>query len=113
MPLYVQMANRMMEMLSNGRHECDILVYSPMETFWNYFEPDLSVKTGFGEEGPWIQDEHAKLIDNQFQLLCNRLVDRNLILIFLVLMQYRILRLRAAGWLMYFPGKAIQFLFCL
>jgi hypothetical protein len=78
MPVYVKMANRMMEMLSNGRHECEILIYSPIETFWNYFKPDLSVKTGFWEEGPWIRDEHAKFIDNQFQLLCNRLIDRNL-----------------------------------
>lgn len=78
MPEYVKMANRMMEMLSNGRPEEDILVYSPIETFWNYFEPNLNVKTGFWEKGPWIEDRHAKFIDNQFQLLCNRLVDRNL-----------------------------------
>ena len=78
MPMYVKMANRMMEMLSNGRQECEILVYAPMETFWNYFEPDLEVKTGFWKEGPWITDENAKMIDNQFQLLCNKLVDRNL-----------------------------------
>lgn len=78
MPMYVKMANRMMEMLSNGTGEAEILVYSPMETFWNYYEPDLSVKTGFWEEGPWITDEKANFIDNQFQLLCNKLVDKNL-----------------------------------
>lgn len=78
MPMYVKMANRMMEMLSNGKNEAEILVYAPMETFWNYYEPDLSVKTGFWEEGSWITDERAKFIDNQFQLLCNKLVDRNL-----------------------------------
>lgn len=78
MPEYVKMANRMMELLSNGRQEADILVYSPIETFWNYFEPDLNVKTGFWEKGPWISDKNAKFIDNQFQLLCNKLVDKNL-----------------------------------
>lgn len=78
MPEYVKMANRMMEMLSNGKQEADILVYSPIETFWNYFEPDLDTKTGFWEKGPWIADEHARFIDNQFQLLCNKLVDKNL-----------------------------------
>jgi len=78
MPAYVKMANRMMEMLSDGSHEADILVYAPIETFWNYFEPDLETKTGFWEEGPWIKDEQAKFIDNQFQLLCNKLLDKNL-----------------------------------
>ena len=78
MPEYVKMANRMMEMLSNGRREAEILIYSPIETFWNYFEPDLNSKTGFWEKGPRITDNHAKFIDNQFQLLRNRLVDKNL-----------------------------------
>lgn len=78
MPEYVKMANRMMNLLSGGRHECNILVYSPMETFWKHFEPDLQVKTGFGEAGPWITDKQAKFIDNQFQFLCNGLTDRNL-----------------------------------
>lgn len=78
MPIYVKMANRMMKMLSDGRHEAEILVYSPMETFWTCFEPDLEVKTGFWEDGPEIRDEKAKFIDHQFQLLCNRLTDRNL-----------------------------------
>lgn len=78
MPMYVKMANRMMEMLSNGQHEADLLVYAPMETFWNYFEPNLETKTGFWKEGPWITDGHASFIDNQYQLLCNRLLDKNL-----------------------------------
>lgn len=78
MPMYVKMANRMMKMLSDGRHEAEILVYTPMETFWNYYEPDLSVKTGFWKEGPWITEEKAAFIDNQFQVLCNRLTDKNL-----------------------------------
>jgi hypothetical protein len=78
MPGYVKMANRMMKLLSEGRHEAEILVYTPMETFWNYFEPDLTVKTGFWKEGPWIKEERAKFIDNQFQLLCNGLTDKNL-----------------------------------
>ncbi len=78
MPMYVKMANRMMKMLSDGRHEAEILVYTPMETFWNYYEPDLTVKTGFWREGPWIKEERAKFIDNQFQLLCNGLTDKNL-----------------------------------
>lgn len=78
MPGYVKMANRMMKLLSDGRHEAEILVYTPMETFWNYFEPDLTVKTGFWKEGPWIKEERAKFIDNQFQLLCNGLTDKNL-----------------------------------
>jgi len=78
MPKYAKMANRMMEMLSGGRHEADILVYCPMETFWAYFEPDLKEKTGFWENGPWIKDETAKFIDKQFQLLCNKLIDKNL-----------------------------------
>jgi hypothetical protein len=68
----------MMEMLSGGMAECEILVYSPMETFQSYFEPDLEFKTCCWNEGPWIIDEHAKHIDNQFQLLCNRLCDENL-----------------------------------
>lgn len=78
MPVYVKMANRMMKMLSDGRHEAEILVYTPMETFWNYYEPDLTIKTGFWREGPWIKEERAKFIDNQFQLLCNGLTDKNL-----------------------------------
>lgn len=78
MPMYVKMANRMMRILSDGRHEAEILVYTPMETFWNYYEPDLRVKTGFWKEGPWIKEERAKFIDNQFQLLCNGLTDKNL-----------------------------------
>jgi hypothetical protein len=78
MPLYVKMANRMMKVLSDGRHEAEILVYTPIETFWNYFQPDLQVKTGFWREGPWITDERARFIDNQFQLLCNGLTDKNL-----------------------------------
>ena len=78
MPMYVKMANRMMKMLSDGRHEAEILVYTPMETFWNYYKPDLTVKTGFWREGPWIKEERAKFIDNQFQLLCNGLTDKNL-----------------------------------
>lgn len=77
MPMYAKMAARMSEMLSNGRSETEILVYSPMETFWNHFEPDLDIKTGFWEEGPFITDEKAKFIDNQFQLVCNKLVDKN------------------------------------
>lgn len=77
MPMYSKMAARMSELLSNGRQEAEILVYSPMETFWNYYEPDLDIKTGFWEEGPFITDEKAKFIDNQFQLVCNKLVDIN------------------------------------
>lgn len=78
MPMYALMAARMSEMLSNGRHEADIMVYYPMETFWNYFDPDLETKTGFWEEGPWIKDEKAKFIDNQYQQVCNALLDKNL-----------------------------------
>lgn len=78
MPVYVKMANRMMKILSDGQAETEILVYSPIETFWNYFQPALDVKTGFWENGPCINDDTAKFIDNQFQLLCNRLSDRNL-----------------------------------
>ncbi len=78
MPIYADMAARMSSILSDGRHEADILVYYPMETFWNYYEPDLKEKTGFWEEGPWIEDEQAKFIDNQYQLLCNKLLDKNL-----------------------------------
>lgn len=77
MPMYSKMAARMSELLSNGCQEAEILVYSPMETFWNYYEPDLDIKTGFWEEGPFITDEKAKFIDNQFQLVCNKLVDIN------------------------------------
>jgi hypothetical protein len=78
MPEYVLMANRMMEMLSGGAAECEILVYSPIESFWSHFTPDLDAKTGFWADGPWIGDEDAKRIDNQFQLVCNRLADENL-----------------------------------
>jgi hypothetical protein len=78
MPMYVKMANRMMEMLSNGKSENEILIYAPMETYWKYVEHDLETKTGFWEKGPWIKDENAKFIDNQYQLLCNRLIDRNM-----------------------------------
>ncbi|MDR1638755.1 MAG: hypothetical protein LBT59_03565 [Clostridiales bacterium] len=75
---YVPMANRMMNMLSGGIAECDILVYSPIESFWDHFIPDLDVKTGFWEEGPWIQDSVASDIDRDFQLLCSHLSDENL-----------------------------------
>jgi hypothetical protein len=85
---YVPMANRMMEMLSGGYPETGILVYSPMETFWTCFEPDISIKTFFPKPGtpfaqfgypvPPIKNEKAKYIDNQFQLICNRLTDENL-----------------------------------
>lgn len=78
MPEYVKMVNRMMKMLSDGRQETGILVYSPIESFWKHFEPDLDAKTGFWEKGPWIRDQQAAFIDNQFQLLCNKLTDRNL-----------------------------------
>jgi hypothetical protein len=77
MPTYVKMANRMMETLSNGRSENEILIYAPMETYWKHVEHDLDTKTGFWEKGPWIKDEKAKFIDNQYQLLCNKLIDRN------------------------------------
>jgi hypothetical protein len=56
---YVPMANRMMEMLSGDRYEADILVYAPMETLWTCYEPDLSVKTCFWNEGPWIANAQA------------------------------------------------------
>lgn len=69
MPTYVKMANRMMETLSNGRSENEILIYAPMETYWKYVEHDLDTKTGFWEKGPWIKDEKAKFIDNQYQLV--------------------------------------------
>jgi len=86
---YVPMANRMMEMLSDGYPETGILIYSPMETFWTYFEPDISIKTFFPKPGtplaqsgaypvPPIRNEKAKYIDNQFQLICSRLADENL-----------------------------------
>ena len=86
---YVFMANRMMEMLSGGYVEAEILVYSPMETFWTCFEPDTSIKTFFPKPGtplakhgiyqpPPIKDKKAKFIDNQFQLICSRLADENL-----------------------------------
>jgi len=85
---YVPMANRMMEMLSGGYPETGILVYSPMETFWTCFEPDLSLKTFFAKPGtplakygsapPPIKNEKAKFIDNQFQLVCSALADENL-----------------------------------
>ena len=85
---YVPMANRMMEMLSGGYPETGILVYSPMETFWTYFEPDLSLKTFFAKPGtplakygsapPPIKNERAKFIDNEFQLICSSLADENL-----------------------------------
>lgn len=75
---YVGMANRMMKLLSGGMAEQEILVYSPIESFWGSFQPDLSVKTGFWREGPQIRDEHAAFIDCQMQLLCNSLSDHNL-----------------------------------
>jgi len=85
---YIPMANRMMEMLSGGYPETGILVYSPMETFWNYFEPDLTLKTFFAKPGtplakygsapPPIKNERAAFIDNQFQLICAGLADENL-----------------------------------
>lgn len=78
MPGYIKMSNRMQEMLSEGRHEAEILVYTPIESFWNHYEPDLETKTGFWKEGPWITDEQAKFIDNQHQLICNKLVDKNM-----------------------------------
>lgn len=78
MPMYADMAARMSSMLSEGTHEADILIYYPMETFWNYFEPDLEVKTGFWKLGPWIKNDKAKFIDNQYQLVCNKLLDKNL-----------------------------------
>lgn len=78
MPMYIKMSNRMQEMLSNGRHEAEILVYTPIESFWNHYEPDLDTKTGFWKEGPWIADEKAKFIDNQHQLICNKLIDKNM-----------------------------------
>lgn len=78
MPMYAEMAARMSSVLSEGTHEADILVYYPMETFWNYYEPDLKVKTGFWNEGPWIANDKAKFIDNQYQLVCNKLLDKNL-----------------------------------
>jgi hypothetical protein len=87
---YVPMANRMMEMLSGGYPETGILVYLPIETFWTYFEPDLSIKTffpkpgtslaesGYGYSVPPIKNEKAKFIDNQFQQICSCLADENL-----------------------------------
>ena len=85
---YVLMANRMMEMLSGGYPETGILVYSPIETFWTCFEPDVSIKTFFPRPGtqlaklgnpvPPIKNEKAGYIDNQFQLICSRLTDENL-----------------------------------
>lgn len=78
MPMYAAMANRMMNLMSDGCHEAEILVYTPIESFWTDYEPDLETKTGFWKEGPWITGEKAKFIDNQFQLLCNGLTDRNM-----------------------------------
>jgi hypothetical protein len=78
MPMYIKMSNRMQKLLSDGRHEAEILVYTPIESFWNHYEPDLSIKTGFWKEGPWIRSGQAKFIDNQHQLICNKLIDKNL-----------------------------------
>jgi hypothetical protein len=86
---YVPMANRMMEMLSGGIPDIDILIYSPMETFWTCFKPDLSIKTFFprpdsdlakftNNEPPEIKNDNAKYIDNQFQVICGRLLDENI-----------------------------------
>lgn len=77
MPAYTAMTNRMMEMISEGMREEEILVYSPMETLWKYFDPDLDRKTGFGM-GPWIPDPRAAQLDHEFQVLCGRLADENL-----------------------------------
>lgn len=78
MPQYVLMANRMMNLLSDGQPEMDILVYSPMESYWRYVQHDLNVKTGFNTQGPAIEDKTAAWIDNQFQMVCSRLADENL-----------------------------------
>lgn len=78
MPMYANMAARMTYMLSDGRAESDILVYYPIETFWNYFEPNPKFETCFWKEGPFVKDEKAKFIDNQYQLVCNILLNKNL-----------------------------------
>ncbi|MEG6567317.1 glycosyl hydrolase [Thermoanaerobacterium saccharolyticum] len=75
---YVPMANRMMKILSDGKSENEILIYCPMETYWQHVQPDLSVKTGFWQNGPKIRNEIAAKIDKNFQLICNKLSDLNL-----------------------------------
>ena len=78
MPEYIPMSNRMSEMLSGGRHEAETLVYVPIESYWCDVEHDLTVKTGFGTDGPQIRGRRAAQIDSEFQQLCNRLSDENL-----------------------------------
>lgn len=78
MPLYADMAARMSYMLQDGRTESDILVYYPIETFWNYFAPNFVIQTCYFKEGPFVENEQAKFMDNQFQLLCSTLMNKNL-----------------------------------
>ncbi len=78
MIIYSNMAARMSYMLQDGRWEADILVYYPIETFWSKFKPDQRISTCYFKDGPLIEDNDAKYIDNQFQVLCSSLLNKNL-----------------------------------
>lgn len=78
MPIFTDMVARMSYMLSGGVYESDILVYYPIETFWNYFKPCFDIDTCYWKKGPFIKDEKAEYIDHQFQVLCSQMLNRNL-----------------------------------
>ena len=102
MPMYAKMAARMSYMVTDSVMENDVLVYHPMETFWMYFKPDLSIKTGFDRNGPKIEDERAAFIDNRYQRICNKLSDKNV--------HYDILNSDAAGNFQVENGKIVNVL---
>lgn len=78
MKAYNQMAARMMQMVSGGRHFGNILVYYPIETFWMHNRPDPWEKTGFGENGSQIRSKRAAEIDRDYQIFLNMLSDLNI-----------------------------------
>ena len=77
-PQYADMAARMSYMLQGGVTETELLVYYPVETFWQHFQPDFEQQISFFKDGPAVRDEKAQFINDQFQLLCSTLLNKNL-----------------------------------
>lgn len=100
LPEYTEMAARMSYMLSDGIAEADVLVYYPIETFWQHFEPNFDLKIAYFKDGYTIENEKAAMLDRDFQLLCNTLSDKNI--------DYHILNDDAADNFTVKDGKAVN-----
>lgn len=71
------MVRRLHYAFTNGMPENDILVYYPIETFWMEYIGNQFYKHGY-EKGPLVTGEKAKELDENIQVLLQKLSCENL-----------------------------------